>query len=141
MGLERLLLVMEKQNCRFLSPKKCDIYFATMGDSAIEKAMELTKQLREYGFFAEYDLMGRGIKAQMKYANKTGSLFAIVLGDNELTEGKAKLRDMESGEETEILLDEKFVGNFDAVYFDKMMDSIENAEAVNAFQNLAEEKK
>lgn len=141
MGIERLLLVMEKQNCNFLTPKKCDIYFATMGEAAVEKAMELTKQLREFGFFAEYDLMGRGIKAQMKYANKTGAVFTVVLGDNELSEGKAKLKDMESGKETEILLNEKFVGNFDAVYFDKMMDGIEENETVNAFQNLFEGKK
>lgn len=141
MGIERLLLVMDKQNCRYLTPKKCDIYFATMGEAAVEKAMELSKQLREYGFFAEYDLMNRGIKAQMKYANKTGAVFTLVLGDNELAEGKAKLKDMETGEEKEILLDDKFTGNFDAVYFDKMMDSIEDAETVNAFQKLAEENK
>lgn len=141
MGIERLLLVMDKQNCRYLTPKKCDIYFATMGDAAVEKAMELSKQLREYGFFAEYDLMNRGIKAQMKYANKTGAVFTVVLGDNELAEGKAKLKDMETGEEKEIFLNDKFTGNFDAVYFDKMMDSIEDAETVSAFQNLAEEKK
>ncbi|MBQ4534924.1 MAG: histidine--tRNA ligase, partial [Ruminococcus sp.] len=109
--------------------------------AAVEKAMELSKQLREYGFFAEYDLMNRGIKAQMKYANKTGAVFTLVLGDNELAEGKAKLKDMETGEEKEILLDDKFTGNFDAVYFDKMMDSIEDAETVNAFQKLAEENK
>jgi len=48
---------------------------------------------------------------------------------------------METGEEKEILLDDKFTGNFDAVYFDKMMDSIEDAETVNAFQKLAEENK
>ena len=46
MGIERLLLVMEKQNCDFLVPKTCDIYFATMGDAALEKAMKLTANLR-----------------------------------------------------------------------------------------------
>lgn len=141
MGIERLLLVMDKQNCRFLEPKKCDVYFATMGDAALEEAMTLTSQLREFGYFAEYDLMGRGIKAQMKYANKTGAVYTIVLGDNEISDGKAKLKDMESGEEKEILLNDKFVGNFDAVYFDKMMDSLEDDQTAAAFQNLIEEKK
>jgi histidine--tRNA ligase len=141
MGIERLLIVMDKQNCRYLTPKKCDIYFATMGDAALEKAMELSKDLREFGYFAEYDLMGRGLKAQMKYANKNGALYTVVLGDNELAEGKARLKDMEKGDEIEIALDSKFVSNFDAAYFNKMMDSIEDEEAVNAFQNLIEEKK
>lgn len=140
MGIERLLIVMDKQNCRYLTPKKCDIYFATMGDAALEKAMELSKELREFGYFSEYDLMGRGLKAQMKYANKNGALYTVVLGDNELAEGKAKLKDMEKGDEIEIALDSKFVGNFDSAYFNKMMDSIEDEETVNAFQNLIEEK-
>lgn len=141
MGIERLLIVMDKQNCRYLTPKKCDIYFATMGDAALEKAMELSKELREFGYFSEYDLMGRGLKAQMKYANKNGALYTVVLGDNELAEGKAKLKDMEKGDEIEIALDSKFVGNFDSAYFNKMMDSIDDEETVNAFQNLIEEKK
>ncbi len=133
MGIERLLLVMEKQGCDYLTPKKCDIYFATMGDSALEKAMELSRELREYGYFAEYDMMNRGLKAQMKYANKIGAAFTVVLGDNELNEGKAKLKNMESGDEKEILLDNKFTANFDAVYIDRMLESLEDAEAFPAF--------
>jgi len=140
MGIERLLLVMDKQNCAYLAPKKCDIYFATMGDAALEKAMELAKQLREYGLYAEYDLMGRGLKAQMKYANKIGAAFTIVLGDNELAESKAKLKDMEKGEETEILLDDKFVGNFESVYFNKMMDVLDDPQIMGASNNPVEVK-
>lgn len=129
MGLERLLLVMDKQNCDYLTPKKCDIYFATMGDAALEKAMQLSKDLREFGYFAEYDIMGRGLKAQMKYANKTGALFTVVLGDNELENGVANLKEMESGQETSIRLDDKFANVFEDVYFNKIlsiMDSEDN---------------
>ena len=126
MGLERLLLVMDKQNCDYLAPKKCDIYFATMGDEALEKAMSLTAQLREFGYFAEYDLMGRGLKAQMKYANKIGAAFTMVLGDNELADGKAKLKEMESGEETVINLDDKFEATFEEIYFNQMLDGIDD---------------
>ncbi|MDO4864007.1 MAG: histidine--tRNA ligase [Ruminococcus sp.] len=122
MGIERLLLVMDKQECDFLPRKKCDIYFATMGDAALDKAMELTRSLREYGYFAEYDLMGRGLKAQMKYANKIGAAFTIVLGDNELAEGKARLKEMEKGEEVTIYLGDKFAASFEEVYFNKMLD-------------------
>ena len=126
MGLERLLLVMEKQGCDFLAPKKCDIYFATMGEPALEKAMKLSAQLREYGYFAEFDLMQRGLKAQMKYANKIGAAFTMVLGDNELAEGTAKLKEMKSGEETKMSLDNKFETVFEEIYFNKMMNVMDD---------------
>jgi len=126
MGIERLLLVMDKQNCDYLTPKKCDIYFATMGDAALEKAMELTKGLREYGYCAEYDLMGRGIKPQMKYANKIGAVYTMVIGDNELSAGKARLKEMESGTETEMLLDDRFTANFENEYFNKVLDVMDD---------------
>lgn len=126
MGLERLLLVMDKQGCDFLAPKKCDIYFATMGEPALEMAMKLSAQLREYGYFAEFDLMQRGLKAQMKYANKIGAAFTMVLGDNELAEGTAKLKEMESGEETKMSLDNKFETVFEEIYFNKMMNVMDD---------------
>lgn len=122
MGIERLLLLMDKQNCDYLLPKKCDIYFATMGDAALEKAVELSAALREYGYFAEYDVMNRGLKAQMKYANKIGAAFTIVLGDNELENGTVKLKEMSKGEETEIRLDNKFADSFENVYFNYILN-------------------
>lgn len=129
MGIERLLLVMDQQNCDYLTPKNCDIYFATMGDAALEKAMELSKALREYGYFAEYDMMGRGLKAQMKYANKIGAAFTVVLGDNELEQSKAKLKEMEKGDETEVALDDKFAAVFEEIYFNKIMDVMDGESA------------
>ncbi len=131
MGIERLLIVMDKQKCEFLTPRKCDIYFATMGDESLEKAMSISHELREYGYRAEFDLMGRGIKAQMKYANKIGASFTVVLGDNELSQGTAKVKDMETGGEVEISLDDKFRVNFESLYFNKMMDSLEDGEMLN----------
>ncbi|MCM1230965.1 MAG: histidine--tRNA ligase [Ruminococcus flavefaciens] len=125
-GLERLLLVMDKQGCKYLTPRKCDIYFATMGDKALEKAMKLSASLREYGYFAEYDLMNRGLKAQMKYANKIGAKYTVVLGNNELENGTAMLKEMENGKETSIRLDEKFAGSFEEIYFNKMLDVIDD---------------
>ena len=138
MGIERLLIVMDKQNCDYLKPRKCDLYFATMGDEALEEAMELSNKLREFGYFAEYDIMGRGLKAQMKYANKIGAAFTIVLGENELNEGKAKLKEMESGEESEIRLNDKFPAAFEEIYMNKMLGSLEeetNNGSLFAFTN------
>ncbi|MDE5569633.1 MAG: histidine--tRNA ligase [Ruminococcus sp.] len=126
MGIERLLLVMDKQGCDYLSQKKCDIYFATMGEAALEKAMELSVSLREFGYFVEYDMMNRGLKAQMKYANKIGAAFTVVIGDDELESGIVKLKEMNTGAETEIRLDEKFAGVFEDIYFSKVLDVIDS---------------
>ena len=137
MGIERLLLLMDKQGCDYLVPKKCDIYFATMGDAALEKAMQLTKDLRELGYCAEYDLMGRGLKPQMKYANKINAAFTVVIGDNELESGKVKLKEMSKGEETELALDDKFIGNFDSIYIDQMFAEIDEASTVKMFGQMS----
>jgi len=112
MGLERLILTMEKQGCDFMEPKTCDLYIASMGDTAADKAMELTMELRDEGYFVEYDLVGRGIKPQMKYADKIGAKFVLVLGDNEIGTGKAKLKNMALGEQTDIALDGSFMETF-----------------------------
>ncbi|MDE5620538.1 MAG: histidine--tRNA ligase [Ruminococcus sp.] len=135
MGIERLLIVMDKQNSEFLTPRTCDVYFSTMGDNALEKAMQISHELREFGYRAEFDLMGRGIKAQMKYANKMGSVFTVVIGDNELENGSVRVKEMETGNEVEIALDDKFRANFESLYFNKMMNSLEDDELLNNLTN------
>lgn len=102
MGIERLLMVLESQEADFPEDKKCDIYIAPMGDAATLKAAVLCNKLRDEGFAAITDIVGRGLKAQMRYANKIGARFTLVLGDSELESGKAKLKCMENGEEQEI---------------------------------------
>ena len=109
MGLERLLLVMEAMGAPIPEPESCDIYIAAMGDAAALRAFELTGRLRGEGFFAECDLMGRSLKAQMKYANKIGAKYSLVLGDNELAEAKAQLKNMATGEAITVPLGEDFV--------------------------------
>lgn len=113
MGLERLLKVMEEQGCDFPPENSCDVYLVSMGGEAELKAFQLANLLRADGFFAQSDLMGRSLKAQMKYANKIGAKYVIVLGDNELAENKATLKSMNSGATAEIPLDDKFS---DAIY-------------------------
>lgn len=102
MGLERLLIIMEKQGCAFPPVKRPDIYVAPMGETAGIKAEELCAALRREGFAAITDLNGRGLKAQMKYAGKLNARYVIVLGDNELAEGKAKLKNMDTSEQRDI---------------------------------------
>ena len=108
MGLERILLVMDAQGIEIPQPEPCALYIATMGDGAKQKAFSLLRQVRECGLAAETDVVGRGLRAQMKYADKIGAKYSLVLGDNEIAENKAKLKNMDSGEQTELALDETF---------------------------------
>ncbi len=112
-GLERLLMIMDAQKCEFPETKLCDVYIAPMGEKAATMASKLAKMLRAEGFFAETDIVGRGLKAQMKYANKIGAKYTVVLGDDEITAGKANLKCMETGEQTEVSLPD---GLISAVY-------------------------
>lgn len=112
MGLERLLMVMDKQGIEIPDNHECALYIATMGDNAKVKAFELLKQVRECGLIAETDVVGRGLRAQMKYADKIGAKYSLVLGDNEIEENKAKVKNMDSGEHTELVLDESFAQKF-----------------------------
>lgn len=127
-GLERLILTMESQGCDFLDSKKCDLYIVPMGEKAVEKAVVLAKQAREEGYIAEYDLMNRGLKAQMKYANKMGAVFTLVIGDNEIESGKAKLKNMATGKETEIKIDDSFADAFSGEAISSMFE-LEDKEA------------
>ncbi|WP_195543112.1 histidine--tRNA ligase [Massiliimalia timonensis] len=101
-GLERLLLIMEAQGIEIPKPETCELFIASMGEAANIKACELTNALRSEGFYAECDLMSRSVKAQMKYANKIGAKYTMVLGDSELESGIAKLKEMETGTEREV---------------------------------------
>jgi len=126
MGLERLLLVMQKQGCDFMQDKTCDLYIATMGDNAVKKALSMTTALRGEGFFVEYDLVERGLKPQMKYADKIGAKFVIVLGDNEIESGNAKLKNMATGEQTDITLGDGLVDSFSQAMVEQMFSGLED---------------
>lgn len=111
MGLERLMLLMEAQNAPFPDANVPDLFVVALGDKATLKAVEIVKDMRAEGFGALMDLNQRSVRAQMKYADKLGAKFNIVIGDNEVETGVAKLKNMTSGEETEIALD-TFVSGF-----------------------------
>lgn len=112
MGIERLLMLMDKQGIEIPQPSTCDLYVAVMGESASLKSFEIIKAVRSCGLIAETDVVGRGLRAQMKYADKIGAKFSMVLGDNEIEQGKAVIKNMSSGEQTEIVLDDTFAEKF-----------------------------
>lgn len=123
MGIERLMLLLEAQNIPYPQPESCNIYIASMGDKASLKAAELVSQLRREGIHAEFDVVGRSVKAQMKFANKINAGFTMVLGETEIEEGKASLKNMATGENTEIQLDD-FVDNFANISIQQSMSAL-----------------
>lgn len=112
MGIERLLMLMDKQGIEIPKPSTCDLYVAVMGEKASLKSFEIINAVRSCGLIAETDVVGRGLRAQMKYADKIGAKFSMVLGDNEIEQGKAVIKNMSSGEQTEIVLDDTFAEKF-----------------------------
>ncbi len=99
MGIERLMLVLAAQSTELPKTQGCDLYIATMGEKATLKASEICFALRNDGFKVQTDIVGRGLKAQMKFADKIGAAFTLVLGDSELETNEIKLKNMQSGEE------------------------------------------
>jgi len=99
MGLERLLLVMDALGVEIPESRTCDVFIVTIGDRARKKGFELLTGLRQGGISADMDHTGRSVKAQFKYAGKLGAGYVLTLGEEELTEGKARIKDMETGDE------------------------------------------
>lgn len=129
MGLERLQLVMEAQGCEFPEPSRPDLFIVAMGDKATLKAVEIAKDMRDEGYSVVYDLNGRSLRAQMKYADKISAKYNVVIGDNEVDTKSAVLKDMATGEQSNISL-ETFVSGFYSITLDSQLKDLEiNGEA------------
>ena len=105
MGIERLLLLLEAQGIQLPEAKRCDIYFANIGKEASFRAGALALELRQSGMSAQFDVVGRSLKAQMKFADKIKARYTAVIGDDDIAAGKIKVKNMDSGETVELPLD------------------------------------
>ncbi len=105
LGMERLLLVLENTGYQIEKPVRYDLYIASMGQEAEERAFLLADSLRKAGSKVEVDHIGRSVKSQLKYADKVGARYVLVLGGDELAKGEAKLKRMSDGNETITALD------------------------------------
>lgn len=124
-GLERLKLVMEACGAPMPEEPRCDIALIPLGAKASVRCSAMAADLRTDGFYAETDLMNRSLKAQLKYANKIGARYTMVIGDSELEAGKARLKDMDSGEEQEVA-------------FDRLVDVLMEKEASRLYGEIAD---
>lgn len=104
LGLERIIIVLEEKKLLPEKPTGAALYIASIGENACKSAQRLVYELRQNGISAEKDLMNRSVKAQMKYANKIGAEYVIVLGDDEINSGQANIKNMETGEQIPVTL-------------------------------------
>lgn len=105
MGIERIIYFLDKENVELEPEPAVELYVGVLGKEARAKAYQLVNELRLSGVVVETDYMDRSVKAQMKYANKLGAKHTVILGENELNSNAAKIKNMETGEQTEVALD------------------------------------
>ena len=106
LGAERLLLTLENNNIEIENPKSTDIYIATIGDAAKTKSFKLIKDLRANHISADNDHLDKSLKAQFKYSDKLNAKYTVVIGDDELANDTATLKNMKTSEQTTIKLSE-----------------------------------
>lgn len=104
MGITRLIQALKDEDLVPVIDNGCDIYIAPLGASASDFAFVLAHKLRAEGISAETDICGRSLKAQMKYADKAGAKYVLVVGDNEIGQNEAELRDMRGGSRVKVAL-------------------------------------
>lgn len=105
-GLERIALILEKQEIGISGIRPLDIYLVSLGEAADKEVTIQTAKLRQAGFSADRDYLGRKIKAQMKSADRMQAKFTAILGDDELERGEIMLKSMETGEQRNVKLDD-----------------------------------
>ena len=114
LGLERLLLVLDKQGITLPVEEGLDVYIAVLGSEANGKALELVQAIRHQGFKAERDYLGRKIKAQFKSADAFKAKTVITLGESELESGRVSVKNNTTREEVTVSF-EALTENFAAV--------------------------
>lgn len=109
MGLTRLIAALEANGFPFPDDDTPALYIAAFPDKesneVTKTAMRLVNSLRADGIYAETDLMGRSLKSQMKYADKIGAKYTLILGADEIKKGTAVLKNMSTSEQTECEVD------------------------------------
>lgn len=102
LGLERLMIILDKQGNKPAIKPVNDVFIGYIGDTGFKRAQILVHELRKKGISAESDNMGRNVKRQMQYADKLGSKYSFIIGDDELNSNTVNIKDMATGEQTSV---------------------------------------
>lgn len=106
MGIERIIYFLEKEGVEVEKAPEISLYVGILGKNAKAKAYAIVNEMRSNGIVVETDYLDRSVKAQMKYANKIGAKNTVIIGEDELANNKAVIKNMETHEQTEVALDE-----------------------------------
>ena len=104
-GMERLFLALEASDADLPDAPRPDVFLAALGDEAERWVFRHAQAFRREGLSVALDLKGRSLKSQMKEANRQNAPYTIIIGGNELEEGKAQVKEMETGEQVEVTFD------------------------------------
>ncbi len=106
LGIERLLLTLEKSGIEIQKDNSTDVFIAYLGEAAKKAAVGLLRELRLSGLKGQMDLLDRNLKNQFKYSDKLGAPFTIVIGEDELKENGVVLKDMRRSEQEKVEIDQ-----------------------------------
>lgn len=104
-GIERIINELAAEGVELEPEPPVELYVGILGQEAKAEAYKLVRRLRNEGVIVETDYMDRSVKAQMKYANKIGARKTVIIGADELANNKVHVKDMETGEQTEVAID------------------------------------
>ena len=106
LGIERLMIVMEATGAYLPEDPPTDLFIAFVGEEAKKTAQKLAHDMRKQGFRVISDVAERNVKGQFKYADRVRSKYTVVIGEEEILSGELTLKNMESGDQTKIRLEE-----------------------------------
>lgn len=106
LGIERLLLRLEETGTEIPEPESVKLYIAPLGENAVKEAQRIVYELRKKGVSADTDHIGRALRAGMKYADKIGAQYTVVLGDNEIESGEIKVKNMKTGVQAAVQIED-----------------------------------
>jgi histidyl-tRNA synthetase len=101
-GMERLMMVLEKVGWQPAVDKTPLIFLAPLGEAAASWAVQAAQRLRQNGMKVEIDLLSRGLKAQLREANRQQARFAVIVGENELQSQRAAVRDLTASQQNDV---------------------------------------
>ncbi|WAM33596.1 histidine--tRNA ligase [Caldicellulosiruptor morganii] len=98
-GVERLIMLLSQKGLIPQKPQVPQVFIATLGDLAVKKAFEIARDLRSAGISTVIEELSRSLKAQMRYADKMGCEFSVIIGEDEVSKGICKLKNMKTSAE------------------------------------------
>ena len=102
LGMDRIIIALDAQNVTVPTSAPVDVYLSVLGDAAMPVALRLAQELRESGVKTDLEFKGRGLRAQMRTANKLNARYVVMIGEDEINNAAATVRDMGSGDQQSV---------------------------------------